>query len=179
MLICINHNNIINKPFSAKKRLQQYSLHVSDIHAKFRGDRPLRAPRSERGVKLTPPPPPPVKTGPETPHLAVLGGGGEYSQLCLSRICISERSFPVLSSLFLTPYNSNFLVKTISSVPNRFDLGRVDCMCVNLYRPFGEFCGRCVCISLLKRLFNFLYQITPFSNFKYNETLKPQICQHT
>ena len=42
-LICINHNNIINKPFSRQKKGRSNTLYMClDIHAKFRGDRPLR-----------------------------------------------------------------------------------------------------------------------------------------
>ena len=40
-LSCINHNNIINKPFSPKKgRINTLNMCL-DIHAKFRGDQPL------------------------------------------------------------------------------------------------------------------------------------------
>ena len=40
-LICINHNNIIHKPFSAKKGRSNTLYMCLDIHAKFRGNRPL------------------------------------------------------------------------------------------------------------------------------------------
>ena len=41
-LICINYNNIINKPFSAYFFFGSNTLYMClDIHAKFRGDRPL------------------------------------------------------------------------------------------------------------------------------------------
>ena len=64
-LICINHNNIINKPFSQKKGYSNTLYMCLDILATFCGDRPLR------GRDLTPPPPPiknllsksPVKVG--------------------------------------------------------------------------------------------------------------------
>ena len=40
-LICINYNNIINKPFSGKFFFRSNTLYMClDIHAKFRGDRP-------------------------------------------------------------------------------------------------------------------------------------------
>ena len=44
-LICINYNNIINKPFSAKEKCSNTLLNYMclDIHAKFRGYRPLWA----------------------------------------------------------------------------------------------------------------------------------------
>ena len=55
-LICINHNNIINKPFSAKKG-RSNTLHMClDMHAKFRGDRTLRG-RDLKGGSIPPPPP--------------------------------------------------------------------------------------------------------------------------
>ena len=37
-LICINHNNIINKPFFAKKVRNNTLYMCLDIHAKFCGD---------------------------------------------------------------------------------------------------------------------------------------------
>ena len=41
-LICINHNNMINKPFSAKKKGCSSTLYMClDIHAKFLGDREI------------------------------------------------------------------------------------------------------------------------------------------
>ena len=59
-LICINHNNIINC-FPPKKSCSNTLYMCLDIHAKIsRRSAPL-GPRSEGGVKLTPPPPP-VKT---------------------------------------------------------------------------------------------------------------------
>ena len=48
-LICINHNNIINKPFSAKKGRSNFLYMCLDIHAKFRGDR-------LKGGQIDPPP---------------------------------------------------------------------------------------------------------------------------
>ena len=61
-LICINHNNILNKPFFRKKEEgRNNTLYMClDIHAKFRGDRPLRG-RNLKGGQIDPPPPP-VKT---------------------------------------------------------------------------------------------------------------------
>ena len=51
-LICINHNNIINKPFFRQKKGCSNTLYMClDIHAKFRGDRP----RSEGGGQIDPP----------------------------------------------------------------------------------------------------------------------------
>ena len=42
-LICINYNNIKNKQFSAEKKIRKNTLYMClDIHAKFRGDRPLQ-----------------------------------------------------------------------------------------------------------------------------------------
>ena len=62
-LICINHNNIINKTVFLPKKGRSNTLYMClDIHAKFCGDRPPSGPRPEGGVKLTPPPPPQSKT---------------------------------------------------------------------------------------------------------------------
>ena len=41
-LICINYNNIINKPFSAIFFRSNTLYMCLDIHVKFRGNRPLR-----------------------------------------------------------------------------------------------------------------------------------------
>ena len=60
-LICINKNNIINKPFRQKNNRGNTLYMCLDIHAKFRGDQPLRG-RDLKGGQIDPPPPPPVKT---------------------------------------------------------------------------------------------------------------------
>ena len=71
-LICINYNNIINKPFSAEKKNRSNTLYMClDIHAKFCGDWPLRGRDLKEGGQIAPPPPPcknllsktPVKIG--------------------------------------------------------------------------------------------------------------------
>ena len=59
-LICINYNNTINNPFSAKKKTCSNTLYMClDIHAKFSSDRPLWGRDLKRGSH--PPPPPQLK----------------------------------------------------------------------------------------------------------------------
>ena len=52
-LICINYNNIINKPFSALFFCSNTLYMCLDIHAKFCGDRPLRG-RDLKRVQIDP-----------------------------------------------------------------------------------------------------------------------------
>ena len=63
-LICINHNNIINEPFFAKKKVVAilFTCVLTSIAKISRRSAPL-GPRSEGGGQIDPPPPPPpVKT---------------------------------------------------------------------------------------------------------------------